>query len=99
MQGINNSLSQFYSRMNVSLPEMVNTAIEVVIDKVSPQYSALAKVGKDVAAGAVFVSALAAVIVGITLFWDLERFEVIFKYNVLMMHIHFQCFSLVECLT
>ena len=31
--------------------EMMNTAIEVVIDKVSPGYSALAKVGKDVAAG------------------------------------------------
>ena len=48
--------------------EMMNTAIEVVIDKVSPGYSALAKVGKDVAAGAVFVTAIAAGIIGKTTF-------------------------------
>ena len=60
--------------------EMLNTAIEVVIDKVSPEYSALAKVGKDVAAGAVFVSALASVIVGVFLFWDIDTFGMIWKY-------------------
>lgn len=60
--------------------EMMNTAIEVVIDKVSPGYSALAKVGKDVAAGAVFVTAIAAVIIGITLFWDTEKFVLIFRF-------------------
>lgn len=60
--------------------EMMNTAIEVVIDKVSPQYSALAKVGKDVAAGAVFVSAIAAVIVAVILFWDIDKFVLIFRF-------------------
>ena len=60
--------------------EMLNTAIEVVIDKVSPEYSALAKVGKDVAAGAVFVSALAAVIIGVCLFWDIDTFIIIWEY-------------------
>ena len=60
--------------------EMLNTAIEVVIDKVSPEYSALAKVGKDVAAGAVFVSALAAVIIGVFLFWDIDTFRIIWEY-------------------
>ena len=60
--------------------EMMNTAIEVVIDKVSPGYSALAKVGKDVAAGAVFVTAIAAVIIGITLFWNTEKFVLIFRF-------------------
>lgn len=60
--------------------EMMNTAIEVVIDKVSPGYSALAKVGKDVAAGAVFVTAIAAVIIGILLFWDTDRFKIIFEF-------------------
>lgn len=53
--------------------EMLNTAIEVVIDKVSPNYSPLAKIGKDVAAGAVFLSAVMAVIVGLILFGDVER--------------------------
>ncbi len=52
----------------VIVTEMLNTAIEVVIDKVSPTYSALAKVGKDVAAGAVFVSAITAVVVAIIMF-------------------------------
>ena len=60
--------------------EMLNTAIEVVIDKVSPEYSALAKVGKDVAAGAVFVSALAAIIIGVCLFWDIDTFKLIWAY-------------------
>ncbi len=60
--------------------EMMNTAIEVVIDKVSPGYSALAKVGKDIAAGAVFLSAGAAVVIAIVLFWDIDTFALIFRY-------------------
>lgn len=62
--------------------EMINTAIEVIIDKVSPEYSALAKVGKDVAAGAVFLAAIAAVVVGIIMFWDINRFVMIFRFFV-----------------
>lgn len=58
--------------------EMVNTAIEVVVDKVSPNYHTLAKIAKDVAAGAVLVAALSAVVVGLVLFWDTERFILIF---------------------
>jgi diacylglycerol kinase (ATP) len=50
--------------------EMVNTAIEVVIDKVSPTYHTLAKIGKDVAAGAVLIATIAAVAIGIMLFWE-----------------------------
>lgn len=85
-------LSQFYelSRAEVILLvmtcmlvmafEMINTAVEVVIDKVSPAYSPLAKVGKDVAAGAVFLSAVMAVIVGLVLFWDIDTFGVIARY-------------------
>ena len=85
-------LSQFYNFtkeqfilliitcVTVISAEMMNTAIEVVIDKVSPGYSALAKVGKDVAAGAVFVTAVAAVIIGVILFWDIEKFKIIFEF-------------------
>ena len=62
--------------------EMMNTAIEVVIDKVSPGYSALAKVGKDIAAGSVFVTAIAALIIGFVLFWDIDRFKLIFNYFI-----------------
>ncbi|MFH1185749.1 MAG: diacylglycerol kinase family protein [Chloroflexota bacterium] len=45
--------------------EFFNTALEVVVDLVSPQEHPLAKVGKDVAAAAVLLTALAAVFIGI----------------------------------
>ena len=44
--------------------EFINTAIEAVVDLASPVHPPLAKVGKDVGAGAVLISALAAVLVG-----------------------------------
>lgn len=59
----------------VMIFEILNTAIEVIVDKVSPRYSPLAKIAKDTAAGAVLLSALMAVIVGIVLFFDIERFK------------------------
>jgi diacylglycerol kinase len=45
--------------------ELFNTALEAVVDHVSPEFHALAKVAKDCAAGAVFVSAILAVFVGV----------------------------------
>lgn len=45
--------------------EFFNTAVELTIDLVSPQQHPLAKAIKDVAAGAVFISALTAVIIGL----------------------------------
>ena len=50
--------------------EIINTAIEALVDKVSPEFHPLAKAAKDAAAGAVLVQALAAVGVGYVLFWD-----------------------------
>jgi diacylglycerol kinase (ATP) len=44
--------------------EFINTAIEAIVDLASPSHHPLAKVGKDVGAGAVLVAALAAIIVG-----------------------------------
>lgn len=48
--------------------EGVNTAVEAVVDLASPEYHALAKVAKDVAAGTVLLAAIASVIVGIIIF-------------------------------
>ncbi len=48
--------------------EMVNTAIETVVDIVSPKYNFQAGQAKDIAAGAVLVNAIAAVIVGLLIF-------------------------------
>jgi undecaprenol kinase/diacylglycerol kinase (ATP) len=45
--------------------ELMNTALEAIVDKVSPEFHALAKVAKDCAAGAVFISAGIAVVVGV----------------------------------
>jgi diacylglycerol kinase len=45
--------------------ELVNTALEALVDKVSPEFHPLAKVAKDCAAGAVLVTALGAVVVGV----------------------------------
>jgi diacylglycerol kinase len=45
--------------------EFINTAIEAVVDLASPVHHPLAKVGKDVGAGAVLVAALAAVLIGL----------------------------------
>ena len=48
--------------------ECVNTAIEAVVDLVSPQYSDLARIAKDCAAGAVYLMAIGSVIVGLIVF-------------------------------
>jgi len=60
--------------------EIVNTAIEVLTDKASPEYSALAKAAKDAAAGAVLLSSAAAVIVAGILFWDVYVFREIWVF-------------------
>ena len=45
--------------------EFINTAIEAIVDLTTPQEHPLAKVGKDVGAGAVLVAAMAAVLIGL----------------------------------
>lgn len=50
--------------------EMINTAIEKAIDMTTEEYHPLAKISKNVAAGAVLVSAINAIVVGYLLFFD-----------------------------
>ena len=45
--------------------EFLNTALEAVVDLASPQLHPLARVGKDVGAAAVLITAAAAVVVGL----------------------------------
>ena len=47
---------------------MVNTAIEYAIDMAMPEIHPLAKISKDVAGGAVLVSAIMALIVGLLIY-------------------------------
>jgi diacylglycerol kinase (ATP) len=48
----------------VLFAELINTAVEVLVDLVSPEYHPLAKRAKDVAAGGVLVTAIGAVVMG-----------------------------------
>ena len=48
--------------------ELINTAIEAVVDLVTEEYHPLAKVAKDTSAAAVLVFALVAVVVGLIIF-------------------------------
>ncbi len=52
----------------VFVTETINTAIEIDIDLTSPDYHPYARDTKDVAAGAVLISAVVAVIVGLIIF-------------------------------
>lgn len=54
----------------VIICELLNTAFEVVIDTLIGIYHPKAKIVKDTAAGAVFVSAVLSVIVGYFIFYD-----------------------------
>lgn len=49
----------------VFIAEMFNTVCEICVDLAQPEYHPLARIAKDVAAGAVLLSAMLAVIVGI----------------------------------
>lgn len=56
--------------------ELLNTALEAVVDFISPEYHPHAKIAKDAAAAAVLVAALVSVIVGVIIFTEaLRRFE------------------------
>jgi diacylglycerol kinase len=49
----------------VFIAEMFNTVIEICVDLASPEYHPLARTAKDVAAGAVLLSAILAVVIGV----------------------------------
>jgi diacylglycerol kinase len=52
----------------VLILELINTTLEALVDLVSPEIRKQAKIAKDVSAGAVLVSAILAITVGIILF-------------------------------
>jgi diacylglycerol kinase (ATP) len=49
--------------------EALNTAFELLADAASPEFHPLVRDAKDVAAGAVLITALAAVAIGAIIFW------------------------------
>jgi diacylglycerol kinase len=60
--------------------EFINTALEAIVDLISPQIHPLAKIGKDVGAAAVLISALTSVLVGILILGPplLRRLQTLF---------------------
>jgi diacylglycerol kinase (ATP) len=49
--------------------EALNTAFEFLADAASPEFHRLVRDAKDVAAGAVLLTAIAASIIGVIIFW------------------------------
>lgn len=58
--------------------EMLNTSIENLVDLVSPEKNKQAGIVKDIAAGAVLLSALTAVVVAFIMFWDIDILKNVF---------------------
>lgn len=54
----------------VIISEMINTAIEKTIDMITKDYHPVARIVKDISAGAVLISAINALIVGYLIFFD-----------------------------
>lgn len=52
----------------VLIAELLNTALEVLVDLVSPDFNPKAKIIKDVAAAAVLIAAIGAAIIGFIIF-------------------------------
>lgn len=52
----------------VLVTELLNTAIEALVDLVSPEYHLKAGIAKDTAAAAVLVTALVAAVIGLIIF-------------------------------
>lgn len=52
----------------VIFAEMVNTAVETVVDLITEEYNEKAKIAKDVAAGAVLISAINSIAMGLIIY-------------------------------
>lgn len=57
-----------FAIMLVIVCELINTALEMTLDLFVKGYNPIAKTAKDIAAAAVFISAIGSVIIGIIIF-------------------------------
>lgn len=60
--------------------EIINTAVENVVDMVTKEYNDFAKKAKDAASGAVLVNAIFAVIIGIVVLYQPHAFSLMYEY-------------------
>ncbi len=70
----------FLANAMVMMGEMINTALENVVDLVEQKKNDYCKVAKDAAAGAVLIGAIFSVLVGIALLWQPQAFRALFAY-------------------
>lgn len=71
---------------SVIAAELFNTAIENVCDAITKEQNEYIKRAKDISAGAVLVLSVAAVIVAVIFFWDIEVIKSIFAYFAVNIH-------------
>ena len=86
----------------VVISEMINTAIERTIDLITKEFHPLARLVKDVAAGAVLIATINSLIVGYLLFFErLSLFTelIIFKIKRSEIHLTFVALILVTLIT
>lgn len=92
----------FYAITLVLIAEMINTAIEATIDLITNEFHPLARVVKDIAAGAVLIAAINSLVVGYLLFFDrLNPYtnKILFKIKNSPIHLTFVALSVVILLT
>ena len=61
-------LALIFAIGSVIAAEVINTAIEIVVDLVEPNFHPMAGMAKDIAAGTVLVAVIQAVIIGLVVF-------------------------------
>jgi diacylglycerol kinase (ATP) len=62
----------------VLLAEMFNTAVESIVDIISPEHSEKARIAKDIAAGSVFITAFGVAVIGYIILFPYLR-DVFYK--------------------
>jgi diacylglycerol kinase (ATP) len=75
--GLREMLVLMFTISLVLVAEMFNSAIEAVVDLITPNYHPMAKFAKDIAAGAVLITTIIALVVGALLILGENRWEAI----------------------
>ena len=60
--------------------ELMNTAVEAVVDMHGEEHTKYGKIAKDCAAGAVLIFTIFAVLSGVAIMWQPEAFQKLFQY-------------------
>ena len=60
---------------SVIIAELINTSVENAVDTATEEYKETAKAAKDIAAGAVLLSAVCSLIIGFILFFNPEKIK------------------------